>query len=184
MSYPRDLDEYRTEELAAELDRRRRRRAAGNCDYCAGELGQPTSSGYPSCKFPDRHEGITPAPPLTFDDLTGVNLVRVRRWHPGFPDDAWTLADWSNAMLGEAGEAANIVKKLRRGETGTPGALDPDRAELVRRLGEELADTLIYLDLVAARAGVDLPAAVIAKFDAVSVREGFPDRLDRPAGDA
>lgn len=178
MGYPLDLDEYDTGELALELTRRRLRRAAGLCDYCAGELGQPTSSGAPSCRYPARHAGTTPAPPLTFDDLTGVNLVRVSRWHPGFPDDdGWTLADWSNAMLGEAGEAANIVKKLRRGETGTPSAVDPDRAELVRRLGEELADVVIYLTLLAAKAGVDLAEAIVDKFDAVSIREGYPDRL-------
>jgi hypothetical protein len=28
------------------------------------------------------------------------------------------LADWSNAMCGEAGEAANVVKKIRWIETG------------------------------------------------------------------
>lgn len=44
-----------------------------------------------------------------------INRRRCERWHPGFPHDpgGWSGADWSNAMCGEAGEAANVVKKLR-----------------------------------------------------------------------
>lgn len=55
---------------------------------------------------------------MTFEKFSQVNLERCKAWHPGFPNDAWTGADWSNAMCGEAGEAANVVKKLRRQETG------------------------------------------------------------------
>jgi NTP pyrophosphatase (non-canonical NTP hydrolase) len=114
---------------------------------------------------------------LTFSALREANLSRCRRWHPGFPDDEWTAADWSNAMAGEMGEAANIVKKLRRQETGGRGAADPDHAVLVARLAEEIADTLIYADLLAAYHGIELGEAVRRKFDAVSIREGFPERL-------
>lgn len=116
---------------------------------------------------------------LTFDQLTRTNRARCARWHPGFPDDeTWTGSDWSNAMCGEVGEAANVVKKLRRTETGTaPGPDDPDRATLLVDLGKELADAIIYADLLATFYGIDLPAAVIAKFNAVSIRQGFPERL-------
>lgn len=115
---------------------------------------------------------------LTFDELTFTNTLRAKRWHPGFPEDnTWTGGDWSNAMQGEAGEAGNVVKKLRRLECGFKGALDGDWQHLIERLGEELADTIIYADLVATKYGVDLPAAIVAKFNAVSELQGFPERL-------
>lgn len=114
---------------------------------------------------------------LTFAALAATNLARCRRWHPGFPLDNWTGADWGNAAAGEMGEACNVVKKLRRWVVGHPGATDPDPMALVDQLGEEIADTVIYLDLLAQHYGIDLAAAVVAKFNAVSVREGFPERL-------
>ncbi len=116
---------------------------------------------------------------LTFATVTAANLARSRRWHPGFPDDGdWSIADWSNAMCGEAGEVANVVKKLRRYECGLRGQLDPTEPELRAALAEELADVFLYLDLLATKAGVDLPTAIVAKFNKVSVRQGFPDRLE------
>jgi NTP pyrophosphatase (non-canonical NTP hydrolase) len=116
---------------------------------------------------------------LSFGDLSKINRQRCVRWHPGFPtDDEWTGADWSNAMCGEAGEAANVVKKLRRVECSLQGRADPPPPELLVRLGEELADTIIYADLLASKYGVDLPAAIVRKFNAVSIREGLPERLE------
>lgn len=113
---------------------------------------------------------------LTFDALRTANVARCARWHrPGTVP--WTGADWSNAMCGEAGETANVVKKLRRAETGTASARDPEYPALVADLAGEIADTIIYLDLLADHYGIDLSAAVSAKFNAVSIREGFPERL-------
>lgn len=108
--------------------------------------------------------------------LRRQSQARAARWHPA-GSLAWSGADWSNAMCGEAGEAANVVKKLRRHETGCTGRTDPEPAALRLMLGAEIADTLIYLDLLAAHYGIDLSAAVQAKFNLVSEREGFPERL-------
>lgn len=116
--------------------------------------------------------------------LRQVNQQRCSRWHPP-GSERWSLADWSNAMCGEAGEAAIVVKKIRRIETGTtlngrdvtPGMRLRERARLTAMLADELADAVIYADLVAAKAGIDLSAAIVDKFNAVSVREGFPERL-------
>lgn len=115
--------------------------------------------------------------PLRLDDLRVTNLSRCVRWHPGFPDDDWTGADWSNAMQGEAGEAGNVVKKLRRKEFGLAGAHDPGVQELTEKLADEIADTIIYADLLAAYYGIDLSTAIRRKFNAISEREGFPERL-------
>lgn len=123
---------------------------------------------------------MTTTSDLTFDDVSAVSRARAARWHPGFPDDtAWSGADWSNAMCGEAGEAANVVKKLRRHETGAAlGPLDPDQAALRSMLADELADVFLYLDLLAAKYDIDLPASIVSKFNRVSERQGFPERLE------
>lgn len=111
---------------------------------------------------------------LNLTDLRVASLARAARWHEGA--EPWSGADWSNAMCGEAGEAANVVKKLRRQETGIrqPG---PPPAELLAMLAKELADVVIYADLVAEHYGLDLAAAVVQKFNEVSDRYGFPERL-------
>jgi hypothetical protein len=73
---------------------------------------------------------------------------------------------------GEVGEAQNAAKKLIRFRNGwAGGSNDPEH------LAEELADTVICADLAAMAAGIDLGAAVVAKFNATSERHGFPERL-------
>lgn len=119
---------------------------------------------------------------LTFSRLREQNLSRVQRWHPGFPkeygdSDGWTGGDWGNAMAGEAGEACNIIKKLRRAEEGFKGVLDKPSDGLKEALALELADLVTYADLVAAFYGIDLGEAVARKFNAVSELQGFPERL-------
>lgn len=115
---------------------------------------------------------------LDLDYVCATNLERAKRWHPNFPNDGWTGADWSNAMCGEAGETANIVKKLRRDDLGLQAAVQGSRGDLLVKLGDEIADTFLYLTLLAAHYGVDMPAAIVAKFNAISIREGFPDRME------
>ena len=112
---------------------------------------------------------------LTFRHLRETNLRRCNRWHPGGIEE-WSLSDWAVAMAGEAGETCDVIKKLNRYRDGVVGNSKTE-VELVQQLGDEIADVLIYLDLLAARAGVDLDEAVIRKFNAVSERVGFPDRL-------
>lgn len=132
---------------------------------------------------------------LTFRSLRATNVSRCARWHgPNWLDasDPWTIADWSNAMAGEAGEAANVVKKLRRIQTDLwdnqkyPGEdrsglvhKSPAEAEavLLAKLADELADVVLYADLLAAKAGIELEAAIRDKFDRVSQAQGFEERL-------
>lgn len=115
---------------------------------------------------------------LTFKTFSRVNLARVKRWHKGFPGgDGWTGADWSNAMVGEAGEVANAVKKLRRDEDGLTGNGELTRAELLADLADELGDVVAYLDLLAQYYGIDLAEAVANKFNKVSKKNGFPEKV-------
>jgi NTP pyrophosphatase (non-canonical NTP hydrolase) len=111
------------------------------------------------------------------DRLREQNLSRVFRWHP--PETRqWLGPEWANAMQGEAGEAGNVAKKLQRAEDNVTGNRDDeDRAALLDKLADEIADTLIYLDLLAAHYGINIASATTRKFDEVSIREGFPERL-------
>lgn len=135
---------------------------------------------------------------LTFAELSRANAERCARWHPGYPDDeTWTGADWSNAVGGEAGELAeaalavvayagkvqNTVKKIRRYETGTNTTVDKPLNDLLADLDAEMADVTCYLDLLATKYGRDLAGAIAAKFNAVSERQGFPERLPLAAAD-
>lgn len=105
---------------------------------------------------------------LTFELLRARNVTRCEEVFHAV--DAWTPAEWAVALAGEVGEACNAVKKLRRLEDGTNTPKDPQtEEEAIRAIGEELADIIIYADLLAARLGLDLAREVIAKFNHVSV---------------
>lgn len=111
---------------------------------------------------------------LNLDTLRTANLERLPRFKNGkgnpahtSPDGSdWSLAEWSNAVLGELGEAANIIKKITRGDY----ALEDVRGEL----GKEFADVLIYLDILAYQAGIDLGNATIEKWNETCRKVGVP----------
>lgn len=69
----------------------------------------------------------------------------------------------SNEMVGEAGEAANEVKKLVREAAGIRGS-----RTTIEKLGDELADVVICVDLVAEIYGIDLIEAIKRKFNQTS----------------
>jgi NTP pyrophosphatase (non-canonical NTP hydrolase) len=114
----------------------------------------------------------------TFRSISEANLRRADRWHAKGLDD-WTTLEWAGAMTGEAGEAANVAKKLRRFDMGIHGATQykKKREELVAKLASEIAGTFMYLDLLAQKEGIDIRRAVVEEFNRVSEREGFPERL-------
>jgi NTP pyrophosphatase (non-canonical NTP hydrolase) len=109
---------------------------------------------------------------LDFQTLRDANLARLplfknRKGEPAHsePDGSdWALSAWCNAVCGELGEAANLIKKIERGDFTLDEARDA--------LGKELADVMTYLDILAYRAGVDLGAATVAKWNEVSERVG------------
>lgn len=119
---------------------------------------------------------LTTASSLKLGALREANRRRIpwfrdkkgRRCHKDDGSD-WSLSQWSNAVLGELGEAANLIKKIERGDF----SLEEAREEL----GKEFADVLTYLDILAFRAGVDLSRATVAKFNEVSERVEAPIRL-------
>lgn len=113
---------------------------------------------------------------LTLSRLRAANVSRMQYIHLT-ATEPWTGADWSNAMCGEAGEAANIVKKIRRIDTGIHRPDSASREELIQKLAKEIADMYIYGDLLADHYDIDLESAVRYKFNKVSEREGTPERI-------
>lgn len=91
--------------------------------------------------------------------------------------NSWSTSDWYTALIGELGEAGNIVKKLNRVRDGISGNKQGERteSELLEKLAAELADGFIYLDLLAQSLGIDLGAAVLNKFDTKSREIGYEE---------
>lgn len=109
---------------------------------------------------------------LTFEQLRAANIARLPQFKNRYGETAhsmpdgsdWSPAQWLQAVVGELGEYANIRKKFERG--------DITEAEFRELAADELADTIVYLDILAFRLGIDLGEAVIDKFNRVSARVG------------
>lgn len=126
-------------------------------------------------------EGEAPLPTtglkrLTFDRLRKANLLRDQEIYNDMPH--WTTSDWGLAFAGEAGEACNKIKKLKkfRDKQLQVAAKDPVNFEMKSKklrheIGEELADTVIYADFLAQNLCLDLSEAIIAKFNLKSHEE-------------
>lgn len=114
---------------------------------------------------------------LTFNTLRSANLERVPLFKNAKGEIAhqeglksWSVDQWFKAVVGELGEFANISKKVDRG--------DFTQEEAKQAMADELADVQIYLDLLAARCGIDLGKATMKKWNEVSVRVGVSLYID------
>ena len=108
---------------------------------------------------------------LNLQVLTEANIARIPEFRNAKGEichsedgSSWSLAQWCNATLGELGEAANVIKKIDRG--------DLTLEEARENLGKEIADTLTYLTILAYRADIDLSKATIDKWNEISDRIG------------
>lgn len=136
------------------------------------------------------------SPPDSISHIMAVNLARCERWHKGGLD-SWSVADWGVAFEGEAGEiheaaielallglalgghtgkVADIIKKLNRVRDGMPGN-KKNPAQLTADLADEIADTFLYMLMLSQKCGINFQLAVQSKFNSVSHRVGFPERL-------
>lgn len=114
---------------------------------------------------------------LTFNTLRDGNIARLpefknKHGEPAHskPDGSdWSPAQWLQAVVGELGEYANLRKKVIRGD------LTPEEAKPM--LAAELADTVIYLDILAFQLGINLGEAVMDKWNRTSRRVGSNTRI-------
>ena len=111
---------------------------------------------------------------LSFSRFRAANVARCLKWHPeGI--DSWSPSDWLTAVTGELGELASLLKMRNRERDGLVGnKFSPTD----KQVADELADVLTYLDLLAEVLDVDLGKAAAEKFNEISVRNGFPDRIE------
>lgn len=107
---------------------------------------------------------------LTFEKLRDANVRRQAIWQSG--GQPFTALYFSNALGGEAGEVQNVIKKLERERMGHRGS----RATR-EDLADELADVIVYADLLAEVCGIDLGQAVIDKFNATSEKLNLEVKL-------
>lgn len=83
----------------------------------------------------------------TYTNLRKANLARQAEWDG---EKKVSIDYQANELFGEAGEAANVIKKLERERLGIRGSRDT-----VEHLAEELADVVICVDLLAIGAGLN-----------------------------
>lgn len=128
--------------------------------------------------------------PLTFDQVRTASRTRCNEtFHPVAE---WEPSAWGNAMAGEFGEVAqelleiqtlqlqffsklracDTIKKQMRQIQG-----DASFQDLSKKLGLELADVVLYADLLAEKMGINLGEAIRQKFNEVSVKRNSAIRL-------
>lgn len=116
---------------------------------------------------------------LTFEELRQSNKSRCQDVD-GFNHDlsSWTTTDWTNAVAGEVGEACNISKKMLRLKQGMYNKKeDKSYLDLKYRLGDEIADAVIYLDLLASSLELKLEDLIRHKFNDKSVEIGASQKI-------
>lgn len=126
---------------------------------------------------------------LDFATLRDASSRRCAEFHK---IDEWSNSDWGNAMAGEFGEVAqdllelnqlvleffsrlkacDTIKKMMRQFEG-----DAKYSTLKARLAKEIADVVLYSDLLSAKLDIDLGAVVREKFNEVSVKRGSAIKL-------
>ncbi len=121
---------------------------------------------------------------LSFKTLELANVQRIPTFKNRLGEPAhstndgsdWTLSDWVLATVGELGELANVLKKIKRGDyNDRPGDAAQDAAD-------EIADVQIYLSILAYRMRAELgipeyEECIVHKFNVVSERVNSPIRL-------
>lgn len=111
---------------------------------------------------------------LTFSGFRAANRDRCLKWHPqGI--GSWSDSDWLTAIVGELGELAGLIKMRNRERDGLPGNKFSPTDE---QIAKEAADVFTYLDLFCEKNGIDLGLASAKKFNEVSERVGFSDRIE------
>ena len=97
---------------------------------------------------------------------SALSLEDIRITAEGFANDR----DWNQfhsprnlvlALVGEVGELSECFQWKGEVQEGLPGWTESEK----QHVGEELSDVLIYLIRLADKCGVDLPAAVMRKFE-------------------
>lgn len=108
-----------------------------------------------------------------------VNASRAIRWHNDGKTQ-WNLLEWAGAMCGEAGEAANYAKKIRRLDMNLPnkekGLNKSNYNELRMKCAMEVADAIVYGLILLTELDADASVLLSHVFNQKSIEYGFPER--------
>lgn len=122
--------------------------------------------------------GVVPNKPIggqkiNFGHLRRANVAR----YADYPQcEEKTIEHWAMCVGGEAGELLNTLKKWCEGDTKiyVRGEKVPLNLKVI---GDEIADIVIYADILAEKLGLNLGECVRSKFNEVSERVGSAVRL-------
>lgn len=122
---------------------------------------------------------------LTISEISEINNERKREWHNDADTD-WSPAEWGNAFAGECGELCNYLKKILRHDMGIRQLAIKEGSEyenpavrqaLIDKAAKEIADSFLYLNIIADELNIDMYQAIVQKFNEVSERENLPQRM-------
>jgi len=142
---------------------------SNNCELC----GEPLPENERMFRY---HGYCGPCPVkkpveiVKFKSLREANAARQLEWDSGGKLDGLFKA---TELGGEVGEALNVVKKLERERMGLPGSRDT-----IEHLGQELADVLICVELLASYYGINVDEYVAKKFNATSEARGLKTMME------
>lgn len=121
-------------------------------------------------QFLDLQPGLVDG--LSFAGLRLAMIARIMEPSNAFKkcEDTWTTAHWMQALVGEVGELANILKKVDRGDFTLESALES--------IGKEFGDIVAYLDILAFKVGINLGQVTADKYNEVSERIGSSLRIE------
>lgn len=113
----------------------------------------------------------------SYEQFSKANLNRCQSTH-GFNHSlsSWSASDWLVALLGELGEAANVIKKIKRAQEGVRGNKE-SLETLYLKLEEELGDTFVYFDLLCQSLGHNAFELGVKAFNRKSVELDYPVTL-------
>lgn len=86
--------------------------------------------------------------------------------------DTFTPSEWLGGAYEAMLKVERVIERMKHGSIGC--------REAKELLGDQIAETIMYLDLLAARAGSDLEQAVRRRFNAESKRIGSGRQLPYP----
>lgn len=136
----------------------------------------------------DGHYGSYRSTPLTIEQMQQQSKLRAERWHRGKPK--WSLLEWAGAMAGEAGEACNKAKRIKRLDddmvsltvedgvgSGTRHVIADQREKLTIAVAEEACDTILYAICLLNELDVDAEDLLREVFNKKSGEYEFPERI-------
>jgi NTP pyrophosphatase (non-canonical NTP hydrolase) len=118
---------------------------------------------------------------LTFEEFSKANEARKKQFFKDATAE-WSIADAFMAMIGELGETANALKKVRRAELGmlnknAEGRQINSLDDAKKQIAGEIGGFMCYLDQLCVQLGLRLEDCIVDEFNKKSAELGLPERI-------